>query len=132
MPFEFLPGALQFRPAGPSHWPRPDFEKNFTKFQWGPLSDQSALLDWPRPRGKLMVDDRSPSAKALAVVSQITSISLSGALPLVIGYALDSWLNTRPVLLVVGGLFGAVTAVYLMIQLVRRLEADANSNKPSS
>lgn len=79
-----------------------------------------------------MVDDRSPSAKALAVVSQITSISLSGALPLVIGYALDSWLNTRPVLLIVGGLFGAVTAVYLMIQLVRRLEADANSNKPSS
>jgi F0F1-type ATP synthase assembly protein I len=79
-----------------------------------------------------MVDDRSPSAKALAVVSQITAISLSGALPLVIGYGLDSWLQTRPVLLMVGGLFGAIAAVYLMIQLVKRLEADAKSNKSSS
>ena len=74
-----------------------------------------------------MVDDRSPSAKALSVVSQITSISIMAALPGLAGFGLDSWLGTKPLFVLTGAGLGMVAAVYQLAQLVKRLEADANN-----
>lgn len=74
-----------------------------------------------------MVDDRSPSAKAMAVVSQITGIALMAILPLLGGYGLDSWLLTKPLFVILGGVFGFVTAGFQLTRLVKQLEADSKS-----
>lgn len=72
-----------------------------------------------------MVDDRSPAAKAMSVVSQIMTIALCGILPVAVGYGLDNWLGTKPWILVLLGLFGFATAIYQLVRLVKRLEQDA-------
>lgn len=78
-----------------------------------------------------MVDDRSPTAKALSVVSQITTIACVAALPFMGGYALDGWLGTKPVFVLIGGLFGMVAAGFQLTRLVKHLETD-NKSKPKS
>ena len=105
-----------------------DFVKNFSKFANDYLSIRSFLIDCPRLRGKLMVDDRSPAAKAMSVVSQIMTIALSGILPVAVGYGLDNWLQTKPWLLILLGLFGFATAIYQLVRLVKRLEQDAKAD----
>lgn len=74
-----------------------------------------------------MVDDRSPTAKAMDIVSQITAIAVTGVVPALIGVAIDSWLQSSPWCAVLGGLLGMVFAGYQLTQFVHRLNAD----KPS-
>ena len=74
-----------------------------------------------------MVDDRSPSAKAMSIVSQITTIGLMAIVPIVIGSWVDNWLGTKPIFLLVGLVFGFAAAGFQMMQLVRKLERDRKS-----
>ena len=74
-----------------------------------------------------MVDDRSPSAKAMAVVSQITSITLMAILPLLGGLGLDNWLETKPLFILLGGAFGFMAAGFQLTRMVKQLEAESKS-----
>jgi F0F1-type ATP synthase assembly protein I len=76
-----------------------------------------------------MVDDRSPTAKAMSVVSQITSIGVSAALPVIAGYALDNWLESKPVFVLVGIVLGFLTSGMQFMRLVRKLEKDAEEDR---
>lgn len=66
-------------------------------------------------------DTRSPMAKALHRVSQITTMSLSFAIPIAAGSYLDSYLETgltfTLILFVLGGLIAAVQLRKLIIDL---------------
>jgi len=74
-----------------------------------------------------MVDDRSPTAKAMSIASRITTIGLLAIMPLVIGSWLDSWLCTKPIFMLVGVVFGFTAAGFQLMQLVRKLERDRKS-----
>ena len=74
-----------------------------------------------------MVDDRSPTAKAMSIVSQITTIGLLAIVPIVIGSWVDSWLGTKPIFLLVSVVFGFTAAGFQLMQLVRKLERDRKS-----
>jgi len=76
-----------------------------------------------------MVDDRSPTAKAMSIVSRITTISLLAILPIVIGSWLDGWLGYKPVLTLLGMVFGLTAAGFKMIRLVKKLEKDSSANR---
>ena len=75
-----------------------------------------------------MVDDRSPTAKAMSITSQITTIGLLAILPIVIGNWLDNWLGTKPLFILVGVVLGFVAAGFQLTRLVRKLDKDRKSN----
>ena len=75
-------------------------------------------------------DDRAPAAKAIALVSQITTISLMMVIPAILGYFVDQWLNTVAVFTVVGLVFGVAAAVQQMIRLVKSMNK-SNPKPPS-
>ena len=81
----------------------------------------SASLEEP------MVDDRSPTAKAMAIVSQITSIGIALVLPTIAGRGFDVWLGTGPALLLVGIALGFLVAGFQFFRLIKRLEKDTES-----
>ena len=72
-------------------------------------------------------DSRPPIASAMQRVSQITSVSLSMALPALLGYWVDGKLGTTPWLLIVGGALGLVTGVR---SLVRMADSMGRSRRP--
>lgn len=74
-----------------------------------------------------MVDDRSPTAKAMSIVSQITTIGLLAIVPIVIGSWADGWLGTKPIFILVSVVFGFTAAGFQLMQLVRKLEEDRKS-----
>lgn len=76
-----------------------------------------------------MVDDRSPTAKAMSIVSQITSIGLVAILPIVAGSYLDSWLDTKPVFILVGVVLGFCAAGLQLMSLVRSLDQSRKSSR---
>jgi len=67
-------------------------------------------------------DTRSPIAKALDLVSQITSIGLTAVLPALGGYFLDGWLGTKLVFVILGLVFGLAMAGLQLRKLVKKLE----------
>ncbi len=67
-------------------------------------------------------DTRSPIAKALDLVSQITSIGLTAVLPALGGYFVDGWLETQLVFVILGLIVGLVTAGLQLKKLVKKLE----------
>ena len=69
-------------------------------------------------------DTRSPIAKALDLVSQITSISLTSVLPALGGYFVDQWLATRLLFLFLGLLLGMAMAGLQLMKLIQKLERD--------
>lgn len=87
----------------------------------GLLVRLSASLEEP------MVDDRSPTAKAMSIVSQITTIGLLAIVPIVIGNWVDNWLVTKPIFILVGLVFGFIAAGFQLMQLVQKLERDRKS-----
>ncbi len=87
----------------------------------GLLVRLSASLEKP------MVDDRSPTAKAMSIVSQITTIGLLAIVPIVIGNWVDSWLCTKPIFILVSVVFGFTAAGFQLMQLVQKLERDRKS-----
>ena len=68
---------------------------------------------------KTVVDDRSPTAKALSKTSEVTSICLLMIVPALIGYAVDRWLGTGFVFMVLGLVFGMSGAVMQLMRLVQ-------------
>ena len=74
-----------------------------------------------------MVDDRSPTAKAMSIVSRITTISLLAILPIVIGSWLDDWLGYKPVLTLLGMVFGLTAAGFQLMRLVKKLEKNSGA-----
>ena len=92
-----------------------------------PLAVLSLLVRLSASLESPMVDDRSPTAKAMSIVSQITTIGLLAIVPIVIGSWVDSWLGTKPIFLLVSVVFGFTAAGFQMMQLVRKLERDGES-----
>lgn len=76
-----------------------------------------------------MVDDRSPAAKAMSVVSQIMTIALVGILPVMAGYGLDVWLATKPLFIILSLAFGMFASIYQLIGLTKSLQEDT-TNRP--
>ncbi len=76
-------------------------------------------------------DTRSPTAKALDLVSQITTISLTAVLPAVGGYFIDNWLGTKIVFILLGLLLGMTGAGFQLMKLVKKLERQTASRKSS-
>lgn len=64
------------------------------------------------------VDDRSPTAKALSKVAQITTISLMMIIPAIIGYFVDQYFGTVILFTALGLVFGIGSAVYQLVQFV--------------
>ena len=77
-------------------------------------------------------DTRSPMAKALDLVSQITTISLMAVLPAVGGYFIDDWLSTKIVFILIGLAIGMTAAGFQLLKLVKKLERDTKKKKKSS
>ena len=78
---------------------------------------------------ELMVDDRSPTAKAMSIVSQITTIGLLAVMPIVIGSWVDSWLGCKPILILLGVVLGFTAAGFQLMRLVRTLEANKKTKQ---
>ena len=76
-------------------------------------------------------DTRSPTAKALDLVSQITTISLTAVLPAVGGYFIDNWLGTKIVFILIGLALGMTGAGFQLMKLVNKLERHDSSKKSS-
>ena len=68
------------------------------------------------------VDDRSPIAKALSKVAQITTISLMMVIPAIIGYFIDQYFGTVILFTAVGLVLGMVSAIWQLIKLVAQME----------
>jgi len=67
-------------------------------------------------------DTRSPMAKALDLVSQITGIGLTAVLPALGGYFLDGWLGTKLLFVILGLVLGLALAGLQLKKLVKKLE----------
>lgn len=67
-------------------------------------------------------DTRSPIAKAMDLVSQITSIGLTAVLPALGGYFLDGWLETKALFVILGLVLGLIMAGLQLKKLVKKLE----------
>lgn len=76
-------------------------------------------------------DTRSPMAKALDLVSQITTISLTAVLPAVGGYFIDNWLGTTIVFILIGLALGMTGAGFQLMNLVKKLERQTAARKSS-
>ena len=63
-------------------------------------------------------DDRSPSAKALSKVSQITSISLMMIIPAIVGYFVDQRLKTLILFTAIGLIVGMSAAIWQLVKFV--------------
>ena len=70
-------------------------------------------------------DTRSPSAKAMAWVSKITTISVMLVLPALGGYYLDQYLGTVALFLFLGMLVGMLASGWHLYKMVQfRMEQD--------
>ena len=68
---------------------------------------------------KTPVDDRSPMAKSLSKVSEITAICLLMIVPALVGYLIDQKIGTGFILTLIGLLIGMVGSVLQLMQLVK-------------
>ena len=71
------------------------------------------------------LDDRSPSAKALSKVAQITSISLMMIVPAIIGYFVDQYFNTLILFTAIGLVLGIASAIWQLIKLINKRDQSA-------
>ena len=70
------------------------------------------------------LDDRSPSAKALSKVAQITSISLMMIVPAIIGYFVDQYFKTLILFTAIGLVLGIGCAIWQLIKFVALQDQD--------
>ena len=70
------------------------------------------------------IDDRSPTAKALAKVTQITTISLMMVIPAIIGYFVDQYFGTLILFTAIGLVVGIASAVKQLIDFVAHQDKD--------
>jgi hypothetical protein len=71
------------------------------------------------PPGDDPSDDRSSLAKAYQWATRIMVVSLEMVLPGIAGYAIDSWLGTRVLFMLVGFALGCTAAGAHLIRLTR-------------
>lgn len=64
------------------------------------------------------VDDRSPTAKALSKVTEITTISLMMIIPAIIGYFIDQYFGTVILFTAIGLVMGIGAAIWQLIAFV--------------
>ena len=76
------------------------------------------------------IDDRSPTAKALSKVSQITAISLMMIIPAIIGYFVDQYFGTLILFTAIGLILGIAAAVKQLIDFVAHQDKN-DSNQAS-
>jgi F0F1-type ATP synthase assembly protein I len=70
-------------------------------------------------------DTRSSHVKAMDKVSQITSISLCFAIPIIAGYYLDQWLGTKILFTVLCLFFGMAAAGVQFRRLLKTLDRES-------
>jgi F0F1-type ATP synthase assembly protein I len=75
------------------------------------------------------IDDRSPVAKALSKVSQITAISLMMIIPALIGYFVDQYFGTVILFTALGLVLGVGSAVWQLIQFVAHQDDSASGER---
>ena len=63
-------------------------------------------------------DDRSPTAKALSKVTEITTISLMMIIPAIIGYFVDQYFGTVILFTAIGLVIGMGSAIWKLIAFV--------------
>jgi F0F1-type ATP synthase assembly protein I len=68
-------------------------------------------------------------AKALDLVSQITTISLISVLPAVGGYFIDNWLGTKIAFMLIGLGLGMTAAGFQLKTLVKKLDPGSVKSK---
>lgn len=73
-------------------------------------------------------DDRSPMAKALSKVTEITTISLMMIVPAMIGYFVDQYFDMLPLFTVIGAVFGMGGAIWQLIAFVSSQEKSKSTN----
>jgi F0F1-type ATP synthase assembly protein I len=64
-------------------------------------------------------DDRSPLSAALATASQVTAVAAEMVVPIVAGYFIDRWVETRWVFAAVGAVLGFVAGIRGLVSLAR-------------
>lgn len=75
------------------------------------------------------VDTRSPHAKAMDKVTQITSVGMCLAIPVLAGYYLDQWLGTGYLFLFLGLFFGFAAAAVQFRKLLVSLERETKNKR---
>jgi F0F1-type ATP synthase assembly protein I len=62
-------------------------------------------------------DDRSPWALAMEWASLVTTIGMEMVLPTLGGFALDRWLGTLPIFLLIGAVLGFALGLLHLLKL---------------
>lgn len=62
-------------------------------------------------------DDRAPLAIAAQWATVAITVALEMAVPALIGFGIDSWLGTRPVLVSIGAVLGLVLGMWHLVRL---------------
>ncbi len=68
------------------------------------------------------IDDRSQTARAFDLATQLTTIALMMGLPALPGYWLDNWLGVLPLFTLLGLTIGLSVGFIQLIRLVRKLD----------
>ena len=69
-------------------------------------------------RTSVSEDDRSPAAKAMAMVGSITAISMSMVVLALIGWGLDVWLGTQVLFMFIGVMLGMIGGVWQLMKML--------------
>lgn len=69
-------------------------------------------------RTSVSEDDRSPAAKAMAMVGSITAISMSMVVLALIGWGLDVWLGTQVLFMFIGVVLGMIGGVWQLMKML--------------
>ena len=75
------------------------------------------------------VDDRSPTAKALSKVTEITAISLMMIVPAIVGHFIDRRFNTVILFTAVGLVLGVGAAIWQLVQFVAHQDQSTSANQ---
>ncbi len=76
---------------------------------------------------RVTADDRSAVAKAMDLATQVTTICLMLVFPALAGFFLDRWLGWGLIGTSLGLVLGLAISGFQLVQLVRRLERNSNS-----
>ena len=69
---------------------------------------------------RVLLDDRSATAKAMDKVSMIISACLMLVAPALLGYFVDQWMETKIAFMLVGFFFGIAAGFWQLYKLVGR------------
>jgi len=78
------------------------------------------------------MDDRSSSAKAMAMVSSVMTIAFMMVVPAFLGWGLDILLGTVVVYMSLGVVLGVVAGGWQLLKLVKYLEEQSDNGDSES